>query len=151
MSQTCICNAVVHPKPYFQFLLELSRKESSCRSMNGLMTEPPSKEEIWKTCMTSPVASAQFPCLSVNFPCNTVNSIWPGTQLFISESAELLSLGVTIFGSDNSQLLGLSCALQMFSSIPVLYPSESSSIPPGMTIKLSPGIAKITHSWKPLL
>lgn len=73
--------------------------------MNCLLNHPP-KQKWWKTPMTWPAPSAQGPCLSANFPCNTLNSKWPGTQLFTSEAAEFLNLSFTIFGSDTSPLLG---------------------------------------------
>jgi len=97
---------IQHLSPYFQLLLHLSRKESSCRAMNGLVAEPPSKGEMMGTPMTSPVASTQFPCFPVNFPYDTVNSMWPSTLLFTSKLSEFLNPGIIMFGSDNSLLLG---------------------------------------------
>lgn len=44
--------------------------------------------------------------LSANFSCKTVNPMWLGTYLFIPESAEFLNLGIILFGSDHSLLLG---------------------------------------------
>lgn len=55
-------------------------------------------------CTSSISTISLFICQS---SCNTINSIWPGMQLFIPESAEFLNLSIIIFRSDKSLLLGV--------------------------------------------
>lgn len=94
MTQTCISMLLfTQPlSPDIQFLLDLSRKDSSHRSMKGLTAEAPSEAEMkwWITLMTSQVASAQFlficQCLLQYYKFHTAS--YPAIYLWISRMSQ---------------------------------------------------------------